>query len=58
MLKCWSYRPEDRPSFGYCLEVLTALKYNTSDATHIISQNKSRMHNGKRKTLIFRLIGS
>lgn len=26
MLKCWSYNPECRPTFKYCLEVLQNLK--------------------------------
>lgn len=46
MLKCWSYRPEDRPTFRYCLEVLTTLKENTIDL-QITSKNINRIQNGK-----------
>lgn len=26
MLKCWSYRPEERPTFRYCLDTLQSLR--------------------------------
>ncbi|XP_055681919.1 protein sevenless isoform X2 [Lutzomyia longipalpis] len=39
MLKCWSYCPEDRPTFRYCLEVLQTLKNNTSDCIPITVQH-------------------
>ncbi|GAB0094112.1 Tyrosine-protein kinase receptor [Sergentomyia squamirostris] len=35
MLKCWSYCPEDRPTFRYCLEILEALKDSTNDSIQI-----------------------
>lgn len=41
MLKCWSYRPEERPTFRYCLEVLQLLR-NNCEAVHINMQNSNR----------------
>lgn len=32
MLRCWSFNPEERPMFIYCLDVLMDLKKKTSDA--------------------------
>lgn len=48
MLKCWSYLPEDRPTFRYCLEVLEDLKRNTSESILITVSNSNRSSNGKR----------
>uniref|UniRef100_A0A1B0DB76 Fibronectin type-III domain-containing protein n=1 Tax=Phlebotomus papatasi TaxID=29031 RepID=A0A1B0DB76_PHLPP len=42
MLKCWSYCPEDRPTFRYCLEVVEALKDNTNDSIQITMQHMYR----------------
>lgn len=47
MLKCWSYRPEERPTFRYCLDVLLDLKENTSAAIQIVSSSNNRQQNGK-----------
>lgn len=32
MLNCWSYQPENRPTFKYCLEVLEELHNSTTDS--------------------------
>lgn len=29
MLKCWSYEPERRPTFKFCLEILEGLHLNS-----------------------------
>lgn len=58
MLKCWRYRPEERPTFGYCLEVLTELRENTSDAIKIISPNTNRLQNGERNFCLTKFSGS
>jgi DNA-binding phage protein len=42
MLLCWSYSPDDRPTFRYCLEVLKALQLRTSDSIQITSQFPSK----------------
>ncbi|CAG2069298.1 unnamed protein product, partial [Timema podura] len=44
MLKCWSYNPESRPTFKYCLDVLLELKdrVGLSDV-----QNVSRTASGE-----------
>lgn len=47
MLKCWSERKEDRPSFRYCLDVVQTLTETTSKAIQIKSGSLSRLHNGK-----------
>lgn len=47
MLKCWSYSPEDRPTFRYLLEVLKSLKERTSDSIQITSQFPCKVQNGK-----------
>ncbi|XP_031627487.1 proto-oncogene tyrosine-protein kinase ROS-like isoform X2 [Contarinia nasturtii] len=31
MLKCWSYRPEERPTFRYCLDILQSLRTKFDD---------------------------
>lgn len=41
MLKCWSYRPEERPTFRYCLDILQSLRSNFEDA-QINIENSSR----------------
>ncbi|XP_039452249.1 proto-oncogene tyrosine-protein kinase ROS isoform X4 [Culex pipiens pallens] len=46
MLKCWSYSPEDRPTFRYLLEVLKSLKERTSDSIQITSQFPCKVQNG------------
>lgn len=38
MLKCWSYRPDDRPTFRYCLEVLLDLQ-NTCETMELNAHN-------------------
>lgn len=30
MLRCWSFNPEERPMFIYCLDVLMELKRETA----------------------------
>lgn len=45
MLKCWSYSPEDRPTFRYLLEVLKSLKEHTSDSIQITSQFPCKVQN-------------
>ncbi|XP_055642898.1 proto-oncogene tyrosine-protein kinase ROS isoform X2 [Toxorhynchites rutilus septentrionalis] len=45
MLKCWSYSPEDRPTFRYLLEVLKSLKERTSDSIQITSQFPCKVQN-------------
>lgn len=47
MLKCWSYSPDDRPTFLYCLEVLKLLQLHTSDSIQITVQFPSWAPNGK-----------
>jgi len=47
MLKCWSYSPEDRPTFRYCLDILKTLKEATSDSVQITVQCSNRVPNGK-----------
>lgn len=47
MLRCWSERKEDRPSFRYCLDVVQTLAETTSKAIQIKSGSLSRLHNGK-----------
>lgn len=32
MLKCWSFRAEERPTFKYCLQVLENLKQSCADS--------------------------
>lgn len=32
MMKCWSFNPENRPTFKYCLETLENLKEITANA--------------------------
>lgn len=54
MLKCWSYRPEDRPTFRYCLDVLLVLKENTSDAIQITANTLNRPQNGERQINIIK----
>ncbi|CAM1295286.1 sev (predicted) [Pycnogonum litorale] len=39
MLVCWSYVPEDRPAFKFCLEQLEELKRKSSDAPLTIVHN-------------------
>ncbi|XP_029733314.1 proto-oncogene tyrosine-protein kinase ROS isoform X3 [Aedes albopictus] len=46
MLKCWSYSPDDRPTFRYLLEVLKNLKEETSDSIKITSQFPCKVQNG------------
>lgn len=41
MLKCWSYRPEDRPTFRYCLDILQSLRSNYENI-HINMENTHR----------------
>ncbi|XP_055298116.1 proto-oncogene tyrosine-protein kinase ROS isoform X4 [Sitodiplosis mosellana] len=41
MLKCWSYRPEERPTFRYCLDVLQSLRTKFEDI-RINLENASR----------------
>nr|CAD7415822.1 unnamed protein product [Timema poppensis] len=43
MLKCWSYNPESRPTFKYCLDVLLELKDHVSLSD---VQNVSRTASG------------
>lgn len=45
MLKCWSYSPEDRPTFRYLLEILKSLKERTSDSIQITSQFPCKVQN-------------
>ncbi|XP_058444154.1 protein sevenless isoform X2 [Malaya genurostris] len=45
MLKCWSYSPEDRPTFRYCLEELKSLQERTSDSILITSQFPCKVQN-------------
>lgn len=47
MLKCWSYRPEERPTFRYCLDVLQSLRTKFEDI-RINMENASRNFTGKR----------
>ncbi|XP_052900462.1 protein sevenless [Anopheles moucheti] len=37
MQYCWRFSPDERPTFRYCLEVLRALRENTSEDTQIIA---------------------
>lgn len=46
MLKCWSYRPEERPTFRYCLDVLQSLRTKFEDI-RINLENASRNFTGK-----------
>lgn len=46
MLKCWSYRPEERPTFRYCLDVLQSLRIQFEDI-RINMENASRNFAGK-----------
>lgn len=46
MLKCWSYRPEERPTFRYCLDVLQSLRTQFEDI-RINMENTTRNFNGK-----------
>lgn len=46
MLKCWSYRPEERPTFRYCLDVLQSLLTQFEDI-RINMENASRNFAGK-----------
>lgn len=32
MLQCWSFNPEERPMFIYCLDVLMELKRKTASS--------------------------
>lgn len=45
MLKCWSYSPEDRPTFRYILEELKKHKAGTSDSIKITSQFPCKVQN-------------
>lgn len=56
MLKCWSYLPDDRPTFLYCLEVLKLLQLHTSDEIQITVQFPSWAPNGKNFFPIFFLL--
>lgn len=51
MLKCWSYRADERPTFRYCLDVLQSLRTKFEDI-RINMENTSRNFSGK----LFRLI--
>lgn len=31
MMKCWSFNPEERPTFRYCLDVLDDILSHTDD---------------------------
>lgn len=57
MLKCWSYSPDDRPTFLYCLEVLKLLQLHTSDSIQITVQFPSWAPNGKILFLMIILMG-
>lgn len=48
MLKCWSYAPENRPTFRYCLEILQDLFEHTTDSNNIPIIYSSWQPNGKR----------
>lgn len=41
MTKCWSYRPEERPTFRYCLDVLQSLR-NQFEDVRINIENTNR----------------
>lgn len=62
MIKCWSFNPENRPTFKHCLEALTRLKELTDNFTLITDtcvinptdatsgESKSNKNKNKRKT--------
>ncbi|XP_055536181.1 proto-oncogene tyrosine-protein kinase ROS isoform X2 [Wyeomyia smithii] len=45
MMKCWSYSPDDRPTFRYCLDILQSLEKRTSDSIQITSQFPCKVQN-------------
>lgn len=47
MIKCWSYKPEQRSSFRYCLDELLLLQQNTSDSIVITSDTLNRSSHQK-----------
>ncbi|XP_037919299.1 protein sevenless isoform X2 [Hermetia illucens] len=49
MLECWSYSPDKRPAFSYCLEVLQCLQDHTSDNIQIMMANSNRIASGTLK---------
>ncbi|XP_040173385.1 protein sevenless isoform X2 [Anopheles arabiensis] len=46
MKYCWKFSPEERPTFRYCLEVLRALRENTSEDTQIIAPFPAKLQQG------------
>lgn len=46
MLKCWSYLPEDRPTFRECLEDLKLLQEKTSDSIQIVAEFPNKNNTG------------
>lgn len=42
MQSCWSYEPDERPTFRYCLEVLQKLKECTNDKIRIQARNLNK----------------
>lgn len=42
MQLCWSYEPDERPTFRYCLEVLQKLKECTNDKIRIQARNLNK----------------
>uniref|UniRef100_A0A2M4A502 Tyrosine-protein kinase receptor n=1 Tax=Anopheles triannulatus TaxID=58253 RepID=A0A2M4A502_9DIPT len=44
MKYCWSFSPDERPTFRYCLEVLEVLRENTSENTQIIAPYPAKLH--------------
>ena len=47
MKYCWKFSPEERPTFRYCLEVLRALRENTSEDTQIIAPFPAKLQQGR-----------
>ncbi|XP_050074144.1 protein sevenless [Anopheles maculipalpis] len=46
MKYCWRFSPDERPTFRYCLEVLRALRENTSEDTQIIAPFPAKLQQG------------
>ncbi|XP_037036977.1 protein sevenless isoform X3 [Bradysia coprophila] len=42
MQLCWSYEPDERPTFRYCLEILEKLKECTNDKIRIQARNLNK----------------
>lgn len=53
MTKCWAYRPEERPTFRYCLEELLDLKNNCETMELNVHNLSGQAINGKFKSYKF-----